>query len=196
MQSLRPADEENQWWLRLQQGDIDALAFFYERYADWLLKYGLSIVYNRESVQDGVQELFIHVWNRRQNLSIPNSVKFYLMSSLRRILLKEITRERLSTDDFPEESISLREHEELSASELETNVHKQLMRAVRQLPARQQEVVFLRFFEKLSYEQISELTGLDYQVLRNTIHRSVKTLQKQLAHSADWLLPLIALLNI
>jgi RNA polymerase sigma factor (sigma-70 family) len=70
------------------------------------------------------------------------------------------------------------------------------MKAVRQLPARQQEIVFLRFFEKLSYEQISDVTGLDYQVLRNTIYRSVKTLQKQLSHGVDWLLPLVFLLNI
>lgn len=196
MQSLRSADEEKQWWLRLQRGDIDALAFFYEAYSDWLLKYGLSVVHNRESVQDGVQELFIQVWNRRQNLSIPDSVKFYLMSSLRRILLKEVTRERLTTDTFPEESISLKEHDALSATEQETHMHHKLMQAVRQLPARQQEIVFLRFFEKLSYEQISEITGLDYQVLRNTIHRSVKTLQKQLFYGVDWLLPLIALLSI
>jgi RNA polymerase sigma factor (sigma-70 family) len=196
MQSLRPTDEETQWWLRLQQGDSEALAFFYERYADWLLQYGLSIIFNREAVRDGVQELFIHIWNRRQNLSLPDSAKYYLMSSLRRILLKEITRERLSTDDFPEESISLKEHDALSDDEIERQMHKKLMKAVRQLPARQQEIVFLRFFEKLSYEQISDVTGLDYQVLRNTIYRSVKTLKKQLSHGVDWLLPLVFLLNI
>jgi RNA polymerase sigma factor (sigma-70 family) len=196
MQSLRPTDEETQWWLRLQLGDSEALAFFYERYADWLLQYGLSIIFNREAVRDGVQELFIHIWNRRQNLSLPDSAKHYLMSSLRRILLKEITRERLSTDDFPEESISLKEHDALSDAEIERQMHKKLMKAVRQLPARQQEIVFLRFFEKLSYEQISDVTGLDYQVLRNTIYRSVKTLQKQLSHGVDWILPLVFLLNI
>jgi RNA polymerase sigma factor (sigma-70 family) len=196
MQSLRPTDEETQWWLRLQLGDSEALAFFYERYADWLLQYGLSIIFNREAVRDGVQELFIHIWNRRQNLSLPDSAKYYLMSSLRRILLKEITRERLSTDDFPEESISLKEHDALSDDEIERQMHKKLMKAVRQLPARQQEIVFLRFFEKLSYEQISDVTGLDYQVLRNTIYRSVKTLKKQLSHGVDWLLPLVFLLNI
>lgn len=196
MQSNRSTNEEILWWLRLQQGDQQALAFFYERYANSLLKYGLSVIYNRDTVRDGVQELFIQVWNRRQNLSIPQSVLFYLMSSLRRILIKEITRERLSTDNFPEDTISLKEHNELSAIEFEEQMHQQLMKAVRQLPARQQEIVFLRFFEKLSYEQISELTGLDYQVLRNTIHRSVKTLQKQLQQGIDWLLPLLMLLSI
>jgi len=196
MQSPGSTDEDTLWWQRLQQGDQDALAYFYERYADWLLKYGLSVLYNRESVRDGVQELFIQIWNRRQNLSLPQSVRFYLMSSLRRILLKEITRERLTTDNFPEDAISLKEHSELSASEREAQMHVHLMQAVRQLPARQQEIVFLRFFEKLSYEQISELTGLDYQVLRNTVHRSMKTLQKQLTYGVDWLLPLIVLLGI
>lgn len=188
MQLSEPNDEEVLQWGRLRSGEQHALAYFYEKYADVLLKYGLSVSYHRELIQDCVQELFIQIWNRRQNLSTPRSVKYYLISSLRRIIMDELGKGRLSTDAFPEDSLSLLEHERLDRAEIEEYLNSRLIHAVRGLPARQQEVVFLRFFEKMSYEDISSLTGLDNQVLRNTIHRSIKALHKELSLTLDLLM--------
>lgn len=180
MPSFSPDIDETKYWRRLLSGDQEALAFFYEKYADSLLKYGLSVTYNRDVVQDAVQELFINVWNRRQNLTVPDSVKYYLMVSLRRIILKDVVSARLSTDSFSDESLSSLYNENMYAEENEEDIHRKLQEAVRSLPARQQEVIFLRFFEKLSYEEITILTGLDYQILRNTIYRAIKTLRQAL----------------
>ncbi|OJW74750.1 MAG: hypothetical protein BGO59_28340 [Spirosoma sp. 48-14] len=186
-------EDETGWWIRLQQGEPDALAFFYERYADWLLQYGLSVAYNRELVQDSVQELFVQIWNRRHNLSVPQSAKYYLMVSLRRIILADVRKERLSTDSFPDSSLSLEHQYAADASEVEASNVQKLQLAVRSLPPRQQEIIFLRFFEKMSYEDISKLTGLDYQILRNTIHRAIKSLRQALIHTIDFLLPFLVL---
>jgi len=177
MSSFSPNIDETKHWRKLLAGDQEALAFFYEKYADFLLKYGMSVTYNRDVVQDAVQELFINVWNRRQNLTVPDSVKYYLMVSLRRIILKDVINSRLSTDSFSDESLSYLYHENMYAEENEEDIHRKLQEAVRSLPTRQQEVIFLRFFEKLSYEEITTITGLEYQILRNTIYRAIKTLR-------------------
>lgn len=189
-------EDETGWWIRLQQGESNALAYFYENYADWLLQYGLSVAYNRELVQDSVQELFVQIWNRRHNLSVPQSVKYYLMVSLRRIILADVRKERLTTDSFPDNTLSLEQQYATDASEVEASNVQKLQLAVRSLPPRQQEIIFLRFFEKMSYEDISELTGLEYQILRNTIHRAIKTLRQALIHTIDFLLPFLVLANI
>ena len=189
-------EDETGWWLQLVQGEQHALAFFYERYADWLLKYGLSVAYNRELVQDAVQELFIQIWNRRENLAVPQSVKYYLMASLRRIILKDVLKGRLTTDSFPDDTACENDQYSLDVQDLDEVNASKLQAAVRSLPPRQQEVIFLRFFDKLSYEEITVLTGLDYQVLRNTIHRAIKALRQALIHNIDLLLPLFLLLSI
>jgi len=177
--------DETKHWRKLLNGDQQALAFFYEKYADLLLKYGLSVTYNREIVQDAVQELFINIWNRRQNLTVPDSVKYYLMVSLRRIILKDLLHARQSTDFFADDAISFADHENLFAEEYKENIHLKLQHAVRLLPGRQQEIIFLRFFQKLSYEQITSITGLDYQILRNTIYRAIKALRHALTEKAS-----------
>jgi RNA polymerase sigma factor (sigma-70 family) len=178
MRSFYDAGEETKQWCNLLNGDQEALAFFYTKYTDWLLRYGLSLTCNRELVQDAIQELFINIWNRRQNLSQPDSVKYYLMVSIRRIILKDIKNSRLSTDLSADEALCYKYGEDVS---IEEDLYAQLQNAVRSLPPRQQEVIFLKFFEKLSYEQITAITGLDYQILRNTIYRAIKSLRGQLA---------------
>ncbi|CAG5000023.1 hypothetical protein DYBT9275_02368 [Dyadobacter sp. CECT 9275] len=192
MPSLSRHTDETKIWIKLLNGDQAALAFFYERYADWLLKYGLSVHYNREMIRDAVQELFVNIWNRRENLSVPDSVKYYLAISLRRIILKDVINARLSTDDFSDDSVSCLYYENLADEEQEEDMHRKLQDAVRSLPARQQEVIFLRFFEKLSYEEITGITGLDYQILRNTIYRAIKTLRQVLVEK----IALISFLSI
>lgn len=193
MHSSPQYEDEARWWQRLLQGEQEALAYFYEKYADTLLKYGISITPNREMVQDAVQELYIQIWNRRANLSVPHSVKYYLIASLRRLILKDVINARLISEATPEVAT----HEAVfELEEMENDIHHKLQLAVRALPNRQQEVIFLRFFEKLSYEEITELTGLDYQVLRNTIHRAIKTLRQSLADKIDLLLPLLLFLAI
>ena len=190
MQSFYSACDETKQWSKLLNGDQEALAFFYTKYTDWLLRYGLSLTCNRELVQDAIQELFINIWNRRRNLSQPDSVKYYLMVSIRRIILKDIKNRRLSTDILPDEALSYKYGEDLSI-EIEEDLYAQLQNAVRALPPRQQEVIFLKFFEKLNYEQIAAITGLDYQILRNTIYRAIKSLRHQLAEKSVLLIALL-----
>lgn len=179
--------DEKEWWRRLRSGDQAALAYFYERYADWLLKYGLSIVYNRDLVRDALQELFIGIWDRRQTLSEPNTVKYYLMASLRRRILGDLRAERVTTEQFPDELNSTDFGFEDEQALHVRNVN--LQQALRTLPPRQQELLFMRFFEGMSYEDITQITGLDNQVLRNTIHRAIKSLRLTLAGRIEWMLP-------
>ncbi len=187
--------DDNKNWQKLLCGDLEALAFFYEKYADLLLNYGLTFTNNREVVQDSVQELFINIWNRRNNLSVPDSAKFYLMASLRRFILKDVRRARQFTDTLSDDSLHMALNDNLFADENQDHIHNKLQQAVKALPSRQQEIIFLRFFQKLSYEEISFMTGLDYQVLRNTIHRAIKSLRISLVTRTSLITPLIILLS-
>ncbi|MDR6562228.1 MULTISPECIES: sigma-70 family RNA polymerase sigma factor [unclassified Arcicella] len=184
---------ETDWWLRLLDGDQEALGYFYQKYADTLLKYGLSIVYNRDLVRDAVQELFVQIWNRRKNLTTPNSVKYYLIASLRRIILKSVIDDRKQLDTNSDDDYFVNNYSQITELDV-PDIDNILQGAIRTLPPRQQELVFLRFFENMSYEAISEVTGLDYQILRNTLYRAIKSLRHNLSDKIDLLLPLMLLL--
>lgn len=176
--SLPDSVSDNPLWQRLKEDDREALGCLYEKYADYLLAYGLSIVYNRDIVKDAVQELFLQVWSSRHRLTIPDSSRYYLMASVRRLILKIVKEEQTLADGVEERS-------EEQGCENEEEVRQLVLNAVRTLPPRQQELIFLKFYEKMSYDEISALTGLEYQILRNTICRAVKSLRSLLASNAD-----------
>lgn len=180
MVSSKEISGDNFWWQRLREDNQEALAYFYEKYADWLLAYGLSIVYNRDIVRDAIQELFLQIWNRRQTLSDPDSPKHYLLVCLRRLILSAVRKERTLSDTIEETADDPVAEDDLA-------IEQAVLSAVRSLPARQQELIFLKFYEKMTYEQIETVTGLEYQVLRNTIYKAVKNLRIALVKNAEWL---------
>jgi RNA polymerase sigma factor (sigma-70 family) len=170
---------EKECWQRLLNGEREALAFFYHTYADRLLKYGLTITPNRELVRDAVQELYVQIWNRRNTLSPAEFPKYYLMISLRRMIISDLKREQRISAQFPQETAITYKAEE-DASNKDDSL-RLLNLYIGALPARQKEILFLRFYEKLDYQKISEITGLEHQVLRNTLYRAIKTLREKLS---------------
>ena len=49
-----------------------------------------------------------------------------------------------------------------------------------ELPARQQEIVRLRFYENLSHQQIAELLQMNIQSAKNLLHRAIESLRRKI----------------
>lgn len=64
----------------------------------------------------------------------------------------------------------LSEQEETEETE---EVKQKFEQVLNMLNSRQKEAIYLRFQLDLSYEEISELLGINYQSARNLIHRSI-----------------------
>lgn len=48
------------------------------------------------------------------------------------------------------------------------------------LTDRQREIIYYRYIEELSIEEIAVLTGMNYQSVQNTIQRSLKRIRESL----------------
>jgi RNA polymerase sigma-70 factor (ECF subfamily) len=55
-----------------------------------------------------------------------------------------------------------------------------LLTEIEQLPTRQQEVLYLKYFEGMDYEEISQIMSVNYQVVRNYAYRGLSRLRKRL----------------
>ena len=53
-----------------------------------------------------------------------------------------------------------------------------LKKAFEALSSRQREIIYLKFYQGLDYEQIAEITGINYQSLRNTISIGIKKMRE------------------
>jgi RNA polymerase sigma factor (sigma-70 family) len=176
-------------WAQFKEGDAEAFRLMYERYNNILFKYGLSVINDREIVKDAMQDLFVELWKKRGNLSIANSVKFYLLISLRRLLIQKSKDEQKRNGNL--KLFNWQIFEDKSPAIIEKMIHAEnqhaqalvLNEGLKSLPSRQREVIFLRFYQDLDYKDVGIIMNLSYQVVRNTIHKAVKSLRKNIGTS-------------
>jgi len=83
------AVSDKQLWKTFKAGGKTDFAQIYEKHAAVLYNYGRHIRTDQALVKDCIQELFIDIWKNRKTLGATDSIKFYLLKSLRRKIIYE-----------------------------------------------------------------------------------------------------------
>jgi RNA polymerase sigma-70 factor (ECF subfamily) len=58
---------------------------------------------------------------------------------------------------------------------------ERIINAIQQLPNREREIIYLRLYQELSYEDIIEVMQINYQGVRNLFSQAIKSLRKILS---------------
>jgi len=172
-------------WTAALAGDRDAFGILFKRHYSLLFQYGSKICVNTEIVEDSIQELFVELWQRKPSQEI-FSVKAYLLQALKFKLYKTFRRQRviINIEGHTPENFEL-SHETFLINEQDDEERaRQVLEAINKLPARQKEIIYLKIYKGLSYEEICEIMQLNYQVVRNLLSLSLKTFRK-LAHPEE-----------
>jgi RNA polymerase sigma factor (sigma-70 family) len=179
---FQPKDE-NQLWQLMMQGDNTALAGLMDVYMDVLYNYGIRFTEDRALVEDCIQNLFIGIWQRRDFLSTPVNLKSYLFSSLRRMIhrntrhIKKIPIVSFSDNDSPGFNFEFSiEHALIQQEESRIIAHK-INHLITALPKRQKEIIYLKFFENLSREEIADIMQISPQAVSNLLQKALKNLR-------------------
>lgn len=165
----------------LRNGNRQALSILYVRHYDYLMHYGLQIGASRYEVEGCLQELFVYLFESFDHFGEVNQVRAYLFKSLRRRVielqkkenrLKSIQEKYLTQVDvqFTIEDIVVKEEQEMEKSAA-------LLSALNNLPQRQREAVYLRYYNNLSTREISAVMGVTDQTILNTLYQALKNLR-------------------
>lgn len=154
-----------------------------------LLQYAERIVGCRERARDVVQDTFLRLQERgpgRDALEEGNAAARWLFTVCRHRALDACRKENRMTylDQETAEAIPAAQPgpaELLARKEAAGFV----LRLLEKLPARQQEVIQLKFQNGLSYQEISEITRLSVSNVGFLIHRGLKILREQHAKLAS-----------
>ncbi|TAG20466.1 MAG: sigma-70 family RNA polymerase sigma factor [Cytophagia bacterium] len=186
--------QEQANWAFFKQGDKEAFAVLFRDYYKLLVQYGRRINPDIEVVEDCIQELFLELWQSRERIASPESVKGYLFKVLKTKIFRVYAHSQQFTD-IADGAEGLQEfsYEALLVAEQGNSEAKQKLEdALLGLSNRQREALYLKFYNRLSYEEMSEVMGVNYQTVRNLVHQSIKRLRSQLtltsvATVAGWL---------
>jgi RNA polymerase sigma factor (sigma-70 family) len=142
-----------------------------------LLRFGRRLVGDDYLVEESIQETFLYFYERGTDLAGVDNQRSYLYTAFRRRLLKqkaiEASGRTLSTDirfDVADLQAPLTD---------EPDARKKVAALLNTLPWRQREAVYLKYFNQLSTREISEVMGIQPQVVSNTIYKALKKLRDQ-----------------
>lgn len=152
---------------------------FFLQYHPILYHFGMNIVPQEQLVEDCIQELFIHIYEKGITLSGITNLKAYLFTALRRRVLEKKKKEsRLTNTSITKETDIQFSDEFLLLQQEEVAGKEQLLkRSLNDLPWRQKEAVYLKFFNGLSAKEIAEIMGITSQVVTNTVYKAIKKLK-------------------
>jgi len=148
--------------------------------------YLFKIVKDEDIAQDILQDLFIKFWERKERFGPINNVKYYFFKSARSLAinyLKAYRPESLDPENHKQVDVVFSAEDLIVNIEVGREARQILAMALNTLPKRQKEMIFLRYFDEWNYDQIAEVTGLQYQSVVNHVHRGVSQLRLKLTEN-------------
>jgi RNA polymerase sigma factor (sigma-70 family) len=181
--NLKEIPDDKVIWQRFLAGEVEAFDRLMTLHFRTLFHYGSKFSKDKEFVKDSIQDLFLLLWERRQNLSSDIAVKPYIMASLRRLMHRSVASRLSLSDSSAEEmngnfDIEFSVEQEYIENESSLVITQKLKKLLDELPLRQKEVVYLKFFQEMDRSQISEVMNISPQTVSNLLQIAIKQLKK------------------
>lgn len=172
-------EEEQKLWREMLAGNVTAYKDLIDRTYDLLFHYGTKFNGDRELIKDCIQDVFLGVWEKRNALNPDIPPKPYLLASLRRRLHRLASRLRMDCMDYYNESdivfdLEFSAEYQLIESENDRLLASRMTEMLNELPKRQKEAVFLRFYNDMEREEIAMVMDIQPQSVSNLLQEAFK----------------------
>lgn len=176
-------ESDSHIWAAFKAGDEAAFESIFKKHYDLLLNYGLKFNNSEADVKDYIQQLFSKLWESKSRLGQNNSIKGYLLASLRRMILrgsksrpKFFTIQKLT----PSFNLSVSVENRFFKNEREKDQVAYVAKLVAKLPKRQKEAIFLKYYGDHKFEEIAEIMGISIRVVYKLIYKAMANLSGQI----------------
>lgn len=146
-----------------------------------LFRFAFRLLGSSEEAKDVVQEVFIKVWNGREQLAEIENVEAWCMRITKNLSLDRLRQQqRRPTDSIDKglhvlnETLSPHENTEISES------MKRIGEMMAGLPEKQRQVMHLRDIEGYTYNEISEILEIDMSQVKVNLFRARNAVREQL----------------
>lgn len=144
-----------------------------------LYRVAFRLMGNRQDAEDMLQEVYLKLWNKRENLSGIDNAEAYAVGVLKNVCFDSLRSVRDYTDNEPLENIANRMDESLMQQVEWKDEASQVKTLINLLPEQQKTVMRLRDLNGCSFEEIEQATGLNAANIRVVLSRARKKIREQ-----------------
>ena len=166
------------WQSFLQHADEASLKELFVSMYGPLYAYSVKITHDPVKAEDAVQEVFFNLWKYRKRLNAGASPLPYLLRAVRNEALRMIKKfgHHESLDEAASQIVFL--PQEFQDETLDSAERQVVVDSMNRLAPRQREILYLRFYEDLCFEDIANVLNINYQSAVNQAFRAISKLRK------------------
>jgi len=182
---------------RLAKNDVQAFNELYNLYSRRIFGFAYGFLRSKEEAEGIVQEVFVKIWETRNNLRSDLSFSWFLFTIARNLILnklqhhqyemryqKDFLAETSGDDNNTEEQVFYRD--------MSDHINNLIM----ELPPKRKEIFLLSRFEGLSYQEISEKLNISVKTVEVQISLALKYIRARIKKITPVILLFINLLSI
>jgi len=177
---LKAYGDPSNLWFDFTKGKRESFTTIYNTHVARLFEYGMRILKDEDQTRDCIHDLFTKLWSNRKTIGQTDNELLYLLGALRNTIMaykakeERFLKEELKPDDFIIEFNA----ESIHIQKDEARVQSQKIRlALEQLTGRQKEIIYLKYFEELDYEEISGLMNISVKGAYKLSARALEALK-------------------
>lgn len=169
---------------------MNSLKDLYDEHYQTLYNFGRRMTADILLVEDAIQETFLAIWKYKATTAVPDNIKQYLIRVFRNQLLK-LLKDRMS-DRTLDESHSFQFEvaidELIIEGEAVAELKDKLNKALAGLTDRQREIIYYRFYENFSFEEIAAIMNMQTRATYKLTARALAALKMHIGYRLFYLL--------
>lgn len=141
-----------------------------------LYRVAFYILESKFEAEDAVQDLYIKLWKNKDKLENIQNPKAYSITLIKNICIDKIRRTKNKQEVDLSENI-------IANSDIENDIESKeiltkMIKAIERLPQSQRDVLQMKIIEDMSYDEISQKTGMNNLTLRSLLSQARKKIKE------------------
>jgi RNA polymerase sigma-70 factor (ECF subfamily) len=167
--------------LLLRSDDHGAFSEIYNRYWAVLYRHALKMTKDEDLAKDVVQDVFVSLWDKANDLQLDVSLNAYLYASTRNKILNLFAKEKVKTNYVHTLEVQLKKGENITDHKLrERLLNEKIEEGIAQLPKKMRQVFEMSRKENLSYKEIADELQLSDKTVKKQVSNAIKILRLKL----------------
>jgi RNA polymerase sigma-70 factor (family 1) len=184
--SIRPIHNENEILNKVASGDVRAFTCLFDAYYKHLGQYVFRLTESTEAAEEIVQDVFVKIWARREDLIMVNSFINYLFIITRNRtyrFLKEKATAHIRQQEW--EKQYQEEHYLPDDVTPEENFCRMIDQLIEKLPPQQKKVYELSRVGNLKHIEIAKMLGISPETVKKHIMAANKFIKNSISEKND-----------
>lgn len=162
--------------MKVAEGDSTAFTKLYNHYKEPGIRFSMAIVKDEEEAENMLHEVFIKIWNRREQINPELNFNSYIFTCLRNMAfdyLKKLERNQSLQHQY----LQMMNDTQGIDSEAEEAKIVLLRNAMNSLPAKRKMILKLNVEDGKSYQEIAEMMRISKNTVKNQLVKAKQFLR-------------------